>query len=414
MKGHRSGVQAQLLRENQRAFFTPCGCHNLNLVLSDIASVSSKAITFFGVIQRIYTFLSASNYRYDIAKKYLKLTPKSLSETRWECRIESVKAVRFQVRELIKTFEKILSEPKDAKVASETQSLLKEIKSYQFILSTVIWYELLVEVNRVSKLLQQKSMQMNVAISLLDALLNRLSTFRTTGYDESVRIAKNIAAENNIIPYFPQKRIAVTTRQFDYECADEVIAQEEEKLRIEYFLLIIDQAIQSFNERFKLYQNFRDNFGFLYSFRDIKNLSEEKLKKNCNDLHIILQDEGDSDISGLELLEELKSFIHIIPDNEQNCLFDVLKYLIKTQLSSVYPNIYIALRILLTLPVTIASSERSFSKLKLIKNYLRSCISQERLSGIAMMSIENDLSHKTDFNNVIDAFAAAKARKIHF
>jgi len=229
-----------------------------------------------------------------------------------------------------------------------------------------------------------------------------------------VRIAKNIAAENSIIPYFPQKRIAVTTRQFDYDCADEIIAQEEEKFRIEYFLLIIDKAIQSFIERFKLYQNFRDNFGFSYSFRDIKNLSEEKLKKNCNDLHIILQDEGDSDISGLELLEELRSFIHIIPDNEQNCLFDVLKYLFKTKLSSVYPNIYIALRILLTLPVTIASSERSFSKLKLIKNYLRSCISQERLSGIAMMSKENDISHETDFNNVIDVFAAAKARKIHF
>jgi len=69
---------------------------------------------------------------------------------------------------------------------------------------------------------------------------------------------------------------------------------------------------------------------------------------------------------------------------------------------------------LLTLPVTIASSKRSFSKLKLIKNYLRSCISQERLSGIAMMSIENDISYEIDFSTVIDTFAAAKARKKYF
>lgn len=68
MKEYKSGVQAQLLRENQKAFFTPCGCHNLNLVLSPIANVSSKVITFFGVIQRIYNFLSASNYRYDMRK----------------------------------------------------------------------------------------------------------------------------------------------------------------------------------------------------------------------------------------------------------------------------------------------------------------------------------------------------------
>ncbi|XP_018367031.1 PREDICTED: zinc finger MYM-type protein 1-like [Trachymyrmex cornetzi] len=158
MKGFKSGVQAQLLRENRKAFFTPCGCHNLNLVLADIANVSPKAVTFFDVIQRLYTFLSASNYRYDIAKKRLKLTPKTLSDTRWEYRVESVKAVRFQIKEFVQIFEEILTEPKDAKTYSEATSLLKEIQSFPFILSTIIWYELLVKVNRVSKILQQNDM----------------------------------------------------------------------------------------------------------------------------------------------------------------------------------------------------------------------------------------------------------------
>ena len=47
-----------------------------------------------------------------------------------------------------------------------------------------------------------------------------------------------------------------------------------------------------------------------------------------------------------------------------------------------YPNVDIAYRILLTTPVTVASAERSFSKLKLLKNYLRSSMSQERLNGL--------------------------------
>jgi len=42
-----------------------------------------------------------------------------------------------------------------------------------------------------------------------------------------------------------------------------------------------------------------------------------------------------------------------------------------------YPNISIAYRILFTMPVTVASAERTFSKLKLVKNYLRSIMSQE-------------------------------------
>ena len=37
-----------------------------------------------------------------------------------------------------------------------------------------------------------------------------------------------------------------------------------------------------------------------------------------------------------------------------------------------------------TVPATVATAERSFSKLKLIKNFLRSSMPQERLSGLAL------------------------------
>ena len=46
----------------------------------------------------------------------------------------------------------------------------------------------------------------------------------------------------------------------------------------------------------------------------------------------------------------------------------------------------------LTLPVTSATAERSFSKLKLIKTYLRSTIKQVRLSALAVISIEHEQS----------------------
>ena len=42
-----------------------------------------------------------------------------------------------------------------------------------------------------------------------------------------------------------------------------------------------------------------------------------------------------------------------------------------------FPNACIVFRILLPIPVTVASAERSFSKLKLIKSYLRSIILQK-------------------------------------
>ena len=61
--------------------------------------------------------------------------------------------------------------------------------------------------------------------------------------------------------------------------------------------------------------------------------------------------------------------------------------------------------LLLTLPVTVATCERSFSKLKLIKNFLRSTyvMSQERLSDTAVLPIENHRGKLLDTSVIVDA-----------
>ena len=75
-------------------------------------------------------------------------------------------------------------------------------------------------------------------------------------------------------------------------------------------------------------------------------------------------------------------------------------------------NIVIALRLFLTLTVSVASVERSFSKLKPIKSYLRSSMSQDWLSNLSLISIEHKTVEKIDFGQVISHFASAKTRKI--
>jgi hypothetical protein len=76
-----------------------------------------------------------------------------------------------------------------------------------------------------------------------------------------------------------------------------------------------------------------------------------------------------------------------------------------------YPNVSIAHRILLIVPVTVASAERSFSKLKLLKNYLRSTMSQERLNHLATLCIEKKLLDEIDINSIIDDFVLRNVRR---
>lgn len=90
----------------------------------------------------------------------------------------------------------------------------------------------------------------------------------------------------------------------------------------------------------------------------------------------------------------------------------MLQYLFENNLIATFPNTAIVLRILLTLPVTVASGERSFSKLKLIKNYLRSTMVQERLNNLAIVSIEHEILDSVNTNQLIEDFANKKIRKV--
>ena len=80
----------------------PCGSHTLNSVVCDAAKSSVQAVTFFGILQRIYNLFSSSPPRWAILKENVTdsgLTVKPLSDTRWESHIESVKVLRYHLEE---------------------------------------------------------------------------------------------------------------------------------------------------------------------------------------------------------------------------------------------------------------------------------------------------------------------------
>ena len=58
--------------------------------------------------------------------------------------------------------------------------------------------------------------------------------------------------------------------------------------------------------------------------------------------------------------------------------------------ADIYPNVYILLTILGTLPVSTATRERSFSTMRRLKTYLRSSVGNERMTGLALLSIHKD------------------------
>ena len=92
----------------------------------------------------------------------------------------------------------------------------------------------------------------------------------------------------------------------------------------------------------------------------------------------------------------------------------VLQFIVHWDFVESLPNLALTLKLFLTVCVSVASCERSFSKLKLIKNYLRSKMSQDRLCDLSLLSIEREFVENIDFDEVIDKFATVKARRVMF
>ena len=120
-------------------------------------------------------------------------------------------------------------------------------------------------------------------------------------------------------------------------------------------------------------------------------INEEDLSTEVCDCRMLLNNRGDiSPKTPIELL----SFIISYGDD-------------------VFPNLRIALQILLTIAVSIASCERSFSKLKIILSYLHSSMGQDRFSNLALLSIERETLECINFDEVSDTFSSGKVRRIH-
>ncbi|XP_020872581.1 zinc finger MYM-type protein 1-like [Arabidopsis lyrata subsp. lyrata] len=421
MKGKNKGVQKRLLEVNPRAFFTPCGCHSLNLVLCDIASSSPKAVSFFGIVQRIYCLFASSTNRWDILTEVVGgLTLKALSQTRWESHVESVKAIRFQAPEVREALLTLAESTDDPGTRSDAESLaLSEthgIGGFEFLFGMVIWYDLLSVVNTVSKSLQSENIDIDAAIHQLKGLVSYFKKYRETGFEEAKSKARQIAAEMEIEATFPvnTKRIIRRKKHYDEDrevVSANVVLSPEERFRIDYFNTLIDQALVSLESRFEQFQRYEQTFGFLFDLKKLKLSTDDILRKSCVNLEAALKNGMDYDIVGDDLFLELKVLREVIPKEVQKPI-EVLDFLKRMQ--GCYPNTEIAYRILLTIPVSVATAERSFSKLKLIKNYLRSTMSQERLNGLALLSIETSMVEKLDYVSLMNDFANKNGSRAKF
>ncbi|GFX64705.1 dimer_Tnp_hAT domain-containing protein [Trichonephila clavipes] len=140
------------------------------------------------------------------------------------------------------------------------------------------------------------------------------------------------------------------------------------------------KVINALESRFDLISTHSNYYQFLYNICDLKYTPQNDELKYCKDLGTVLTDGNSPDINALDLADEVVAVLALL--NKKESPIEVLKFRSNLDFA---PNLGIVLTILLTLPISVASRERSFSKLKLIKKFSRSTNTEDRLNGLTLI-----------------------------
>ena len=217
--------------------------------------------------------------------------------------------------------------------------------------------------------------------------------------------AKTLASAWNVNTSFKQVRTRHVKTYFDELCSDERLQNPEEKIRVTIFNVVLDVALSQLDQRFTVTRM----FSFIQPTNLVSYSNEKLLRKVGNFMKVYGTDMSED----CDLENEIRQFSSHFKDDilKMKSVTEILQKLQNMNLIPSFPGLTNVCVLFMSLPVTVASAERSFSKLKIIKNYLRSRMAQDRLDELAMISIENEEAKQLNVDDLIDKFAEKNARR---
>lgn len=306
----------------------------------------------------------------------------------------------------------ILTSEKHPEVV-EARSLKIKLENFETVFLIVLETKILENINIVSQMLQSAQQNILDSSKLLKNARYKIQELRNQ-FDEIKNEAILVARKWGVKDEFSEKRISRPKLRFDDKHNNFLVQTNEDLFRINTFYKTMDILISQLLAR---------SAGLELVVEDFKPIMPEILLSS-NDDEIFkmaekLRQKYITDISD-SLAQQLLSFRHCFSEelkNEKiNSVKDLLEFILikNTSSSTSFTEIITACFIFLTIPVTVASAERSFSVLKLIKTYLRNTMGQNRLSSLALISIENEVARSLDLTEIINVFATKKGRKVKF
>ncbi|XP_057482633.1 uncharacterized protein LOC130769355 [Actinidia eriantha] len=430
MRGAWNGLQALFLRDSPSAYYVHCFAHQLQLALVAAAENEISVWLFFSNLASIVNRVSASPKRHadlqDAQAVEIERTVTNAERvtgsganqigtlhragtTRWSSHFNSICSLIDMYGATIKVLENMVEAGTSDSIRGEAGGALIAMRSFEFVFILYLMHKIMGITDLLCRALQQKSLDILNAMDLVSTTKALLQTLRVDGFDILLKHVESICTQYDIdLPIMCARYKEATGRS----CQQKDHITVEHHYRFDIFNTIIDLQLAEINNRFNegamelliLSSALEPKDGF-------KSLKIDKIYNLADKFY-----PADFTKQEMHYLRcQLEHYEVDVPHHQEfqnmSTISELCRRLVETNKSQHYYLIDRLIRLVLTLPVTTATTERAFSAMKHVKTALRNKMDDEFLADSMIVYIERELSEPIDSDSIVDDFYFMKNRR---
>ncbi|XP_061993396.1 uncharacterized protein LOC133711262 [Rosa rugosa] len=429
MRGEFNGLQALFRQECPYAYYVHCFAHRLQLTLNAAAKGVHDIWEFFSTLNLIVNFVDSSAKRHsalraireeeiaDLVAAGALQTDRGANQT---CTLQRAGATRWgshlrSISSLIKLFGATKTTLADLvgngpnKVQGEAKSVGKAMKRFDFVFCLILMHDVMRITDFLCQALQKKAIDILNALNFLSITKSKLQDIREDGWDDLIMKVESFCCEHDISMPDMSTPYKKATR------ACEQVITNEHYYRVNILNVVIDFQLAELDSRFT--DNSLELLVLSATFDPRDNFRSFKSEDVCNlALKFYPQEFTSYDMLALDM--ECGFFVTDIHKDPRfaktTSVSDLCRRLVESRKSSFFPMIYRLICLVLTLPVSTATTERAFSSMNIIKNKLRNKIEDEFLDDLMILYIEKEFADIIDNDSVIAEFEVSGPRRVRF
>ena len=388
-------------------------CLSRSNTFNEHCSKASTFVKMYDLLEDLYVFFSRSCKRDTVLREHIKqvenaLKLRNLSKTRWVYRSESIEAVWSSFEAIRNALAEVAEKDNDALTRSKSASLRKKMAKFDFIFA-LMFMRLIMRMTKILTVQMQKP-ELNIldGLTMIDQTVTSLERIRNTESELNDQINASVEFAEKLGTNPVDEFAKTSGRRMSRRLDDNPETSAAISLHTSYrkcMIEVLDSLITEYKDNIKdCLQKIKPLAVVLQPpltqplFEQVEEIAGLFPPSVC--------------VDALSLSAELEVFVNFVNATKESLttVHDAGKIAFENK--EIFPNVYRCYKLLFTAPVSVADIERSFSKMKIVKNYLRSTMKGERLEDLIVLSTEKDLTDTINLDVVLKSWASRKNRKL--